>query len=397
MTTVTELELPSLDYADPKLGGDQFHATLRQLREDNWLAEAEPLGFFVLDREATAFFLRTPEATFPGRTMLEIHGITSGPLYERMKGNLLDRGGDDHRRLRKLIQPAFTPKAADALRPAMLEQLEDLFDPLEARASAEVVADLAKPYPARMIATIMGAPLDDAPRLQEWANTIQRQFDPASLQNDLPTLERAATEFQEYARQLVAERRGDMIPTLLEAGLTDEETLDITSSVLVGGVDTTQSQLAHGLRLFADHPEQWAKLAEDPDLAESATEEVLRFEPIAPFTARITRDEIEYRGVTFPENTLVFACAQTANRDPNEIEEPEQFDITKERGKAKPLTFGAGPHFCLGANLARAELQEAFRFLAPRMKGLRLDGEPKCDTPLGLYGMDELRVRWERA
>src|SRR5688500_4388751 len=132
MTTVTELELPSLNYADPKLGGDQFHATLKQLREDNWLAEAEPLGFFVLDREATAFFLRTPEATFPGRTMLEIHDITSGPLYERMKGNLLDRGGDDHRRLRKLIQPAFTPKAADELRPTMREQLEDLFAPLDA-------------------------------------------------------------------------------------------------------------------------------------------------------------------------------------------------------------------------------------------------------------------------
>ena len=392
MTALTDLDLPSLNYADPALSGPRFHATLRDLRERSWVARAEPFGFFVLDREATAFFLRTPAATFPGRTMLEIHGITSGPLYERMTGNLLDRGGEEHRRLRRLIQPAFTPKAADAYRGVMREQLAALFAPLDG--ACEVVTDLAKPYPARMIATVMGAPLEDAPRLQEWANTIQRQFDPDALTNDLPALEAAAVEFQAYARELIAARAGDLIPELLDAGLDESETLDVVSSVLVGGVDTTQSQLAHGLRLFAEHPDQWALLAEQPDLAPAAVEEILRFEPIAPFTARITGEEVEFRDVVFPASTLVFACAQTANRDPGEYDEPEAFDIRAERGKAKPLTFGAGPHFCLGANLARAELDEALRFLAPRMPGLELAGEPEYDTPLGLYGMKRLPLRW---
>jgi cytochrome P450 len=392
--TVADLDLPALNYADPALAGPRFHETLRSLRERSWVARAEPFGFFVLDREATAFFLRTPAATFPGRTMLEIHGITSGPLYERMKGNLLDRGGEEHRRLRRQIQPAFTPKAADAYRPAMREQLADLFGAIEGAGRCEVVADLAKPYPARMIATVMGAPLEDAPRLQEWANTIQRQFDPDALTNDLPTLERAAVEFQAYARELIAARSGALIGELLDAGLTEDETLDVVSSVLVGGVDTTQSQLAHGLRLFAAHPEQWALLAERPDLAPAAVEEILRFEPIAPFTARITTEEIAFRDVVFPASTLVFACAQTANRDPGEYEEPEAFDIRAERGKARPLTFGAGPHFCLGASLARAELDEALRFLAPRMPGLAPDGEPEYDTPLGLYGLKRLPLRW---
>src|SRR3712207_4263216 len=118
-----------------------------------------------------------------------------------------------------------------------------------------------------MIASVMGAPLEDAPRLQEWANTIQRQFDPAALQNDLPALERAAVDFQAYARELIAARSGDLIAQLLDAGLTEDETLDIVSSVLVGGVDTTQSQLAHALKLFADHPDQWALLSERPELA----------------------------------------------------------------------------------------------------------------------------------
>ena len=392
MTALTDLDLPSLNYADPALSGPRFHATLRDLRERSWVARAEPFGFFVLDREATAFFLRTPAATFPGRTMLEIHGITSGPLYERMTGNLLDRGGEEHRRLRRLIQPAFTPKAADAYRGVMREQLAALFAPLDG--ACEVVTDLAKPYPARMIATVMGAPLEDAPRLQEWANTIQRQFDPDALTNDLPALEAAAVEFQAYARELIAARAGDLIPELLDAGLDESETLDVVSSVLVGGVDTTQSQLAHGLRLFAEHPDQWALLAEQPDLAPAAVEEILRFEPIAPFTARITGEEVEFRDVVFPASTLVFACAQTANRDPGEYDEPEAFVIRAERGKASPLTFGAGPHFCLGASLARAELDEALRFLAPRMPGLELAGEPESDTPLGLYGMNRLPLRW---
>jgi cytochrome P450 len=393
MPVLADLDLPSLNYADPALSGARFHDTLRELRERTWVARAEPLGFFVLDRDATAFFLRTTAATFPGRLMLEVNGVTSGPLYERMTGNLLDRGGDDHRRLRKLIQPAFTPRAADAYRPVMREQLESLVDPAAGR--MEVVAELAKPYPARMIATLMGAPHEDAPRLQEWANTIQRQFDPDALQHDLPELERAAVEFQAYARELIATRPGELIPELLDAGLTEDETLDVVSSVLVGGVDTTQSQLAHGLRLFADHPEQWALLAEQPELAPAAVEEILRFEPIAPFTARITTEDLEYRDVEFPSGTLVFACAQTANRDPDVIDAPEAFDITADRGRAKPLTFGAGPHFCLGANLARAELQEALALLPRWMPGLALDGEPEYDTPLGLYGMKRLPIRWD--
>ena len=394
MAALADLDVPSLNYADPSLGGTRFHQTLRELRERTWVARAEPLGWFVLDRDATAFFLRSPAATFPGRLMLEVHGVRSGPLYERMTGNLLDRDGDDHRRLRKLIQPAFTPAAADELRPVMREQVEALFDAAAGDGRCEVVEHLAKPYPARMIATIMGAPLDDTPQLAEWANTIQRQFDPESVQHDLATLEAAAVEFQEYASELIAARAGDTIPRLLDAGLTEQECLDVVSSVLVGGVDTTQSQLAHGLRLFAEHPEQWTQLAERPDLAPNAVEEILRFEPIAPFTARITQEEIAYRDVVFPEGTLIFACAQTANRDPEEYEEPEAFDIAADRGRAKPLTFGAGPHFCLGANLARAELQEAFALLAPRMPGLALDGEPEYDTPLGLYGMKRLPIRW---
>jgi cytochrome P450 len=395
LVPIAELDLPALDYADPSLRGDRFHDVLRDLRERTWVARAEPVGWFVLDREAVAHFMRTRKATFPGRTLLEVQGVTSGPLYERLKGNLLDLQGDDHKRLRKLVQPSFTPAAADGWRDPMRGHLATLWDAVADEGRCDFVEAFAKPYPAMMIAEVMGAPVEDAPRLGAWANRIQQQFDPVKIQNELPELERAAGEFVDYTRDLMREReagpRDDLITQLLPAG---EEGVHLVSAILVGGVDTTQAQLAHGIRLFAGRPDQWRLLAEDSDLAAAAAEEVLRYEPITPFTARIVLEEIEYRDVLFPPGTLIFAAAAAANRDPEGWESPDKLDIQADRDRAKPLTFGAGPHFCLGANLARAELQEAFAFLSQRMPELELDGDPVFDSPLGVYGLDSLPVRW---
>jgi cytochrome P450 len=137
-------------------------------------------------------------------------------------------------------------------------------------------------------------------------------------------------------------------------------------------------------------------LAEQPDLAPQAVEEVLRYEPITPFTARIMVEDVEYRDVTFPEGTVVMVCAFTGNRDGDP--DLNEFDITADRSDSgKPLTFGAGVHYCLGANIARAELQEALRFLPPRMRDLELDGEPELDSINGIYGLDRLPIRWAQA
>jgi cytochrome P450 len=169
-------------------------------------------------------------------------------------------------------------------------------------------------------------------------------------------------------------------------------------NVLAGGVDTTQSQLAHAVRLLAEHPQQWELLAEDPSLAQAAVDEALRFEPITPFTARMTTEDVVFRDVTFPEGTIVMVCAFTGNRDLADDERgvggPDCFDITASRGRARELTFGAGVHYCVGANLARLELQEALSFLARRVRGLELDGEPVFESILGIYGLAELPIRF---
>jgi cytochrome P450 len=339
--------------------------------------------------------MRTRSATFPGRKLLEVQGVTSGPLYERLKGNLLDLQGDDHKRLRKLVQPSFTPPAADGWRDAMRRHLNDLWDAVSDDRRCDFIEAFAMPFPALMIAELMGAPPEDWRRLGAWANRIQQQFDPVKIANELPELERAAAEFVDYTRALMREReadgRDDLITQLLPAG---EEGVHLVSAILVGGVDTTQAQLAHGIRLFAGRKDQWQRLAADPSLAASATEEILRYEPITPFTARIMLEDVEYRDVLFREGTLVFAVSAAANRDPEAWANPDELDIEADRDRAKPLTFGAGPHFCLGANLARAELQEALTFLSARMPDLELDGEPEFASPLGVYGLDSLPIRW---
>jgi cytochrome P450 len=497
MPRVEELELPTLDYLDPTLRGERFHARMRELLADlrsvgGWLA-AGPYGYAVLDREAVEFFLRTRAAIFPGMTIAEIFDVREGPLYEEMRRNILHINGPDHTRLRSLVNPALSPRAVERYRPVMRELLAGIWDGMngpagtagrgggvgedaEAEAagppspaggpavqavasavapgaaaqprerdgmSCEFVRDVAKPYPSQAIAHVMGAPLEDAPRLHHWSNWIQRQFDAISMTEQKPAIEQAVSEFYEYAWELVRARREqpgeDLISLLIAATslneadrsgetlasgagrfgdaseasvpligprfgqqverLSDVECVNLVLNVLIGGVDTTQSQLAHTVRLLAEHPEQWQLLGERPELAAQAVEEALRYEPITPFTARILVEEVTFRDVTFPAGTIVMVCAFTGNRDlpgegNGEGSDPDEFNIAAERDRARVLTFGAGAHFCVGANLARVELQEALAFLAPRMPGLELAGEPVFEGITGIYGLAELPLRF---
>ncbi len=399
----SELELPTFDNTDPSLRGDVYREAMAALEgHDGWLV-AGPFGYIVLDREAGEFFLRTKEAVFPGLTIAQLFGIADGPLHEEIVNNIINVNGDDHRRLRNLVNPALSPRAVERYRPAMRGFLEQLLDAIGADGSCEFIDQFAKPYPSLVIADVMGAPLSDAPRLHHWSNMIQRQFDPASLTTDRAGIERAVAEFYAYEDELIPARRAepgdDLISALIvaeEAGdrLSDNELRNLILNILVGGVDTSQSQLAHAVRLLARRPDQWQALRQDPrGLALTAVDEAVWYEPITPFTARILTSELEYRGVTFPANTIMLVSAWHANRDGA----GDRFDITTARGGARVLTFGAGIHYCVGANLARAEMQEALAFLGERVEAIELDGEPEFGTPSGIYGLESLPLRLKLA
>jgi cytochrome P450 len=393
MAAVSELDLPVLDYADPALRGARFHERMAELRERGWLA-ATALGAAVLDRESSELFLRSRATTFPGLKLAELFDITDGPLAEELARNILCIDGADHRRLRNLVNPAFTPRAADRWRPAMRGFLEQLWAPVANAGACDLVETLCRPYPAMTIATVMGAPTSDAPRLHRWSNLIQKQFDPEALMTERAEIEQAVEEFYAYAHALLDERRaggaaaGDLMSELLAAEadgdrLSDVECVNLVLNVLIGGVDTTQAQLAHTVRLLAE-----------PSLAGAVVQEALRHEPITPFTARIVVEEIEHRGVTFPVGTVILVASFAANRDG--VADPDRFDITRTDG-GRLVTFGAGIHYCLGANLAKAELEEALGFLAARVASFEPAGEPVFGSVNGIYGLDALPLRFTAA
>ena len=399
---ISLMELPEFDPADVSLHGREFHSVMAGLAERSWLARI-PLGYMTLDREAGEFFLRTPKATFPGRLIAEMFSIDSGPLREEIDRNILHIDGDDHRRLRNLLNPFFTPRAVERWRPAMRQILESLWSKVASDRRIEFVQAFAKPYPSMTIATVVGAPLEDYSRLHDWSNLIQRQFDGPSLMTQREEIETAVEEFYVWCGDLLRRRRtepaDDLISVLIAAEaegdrLSDVELVNLVLNVLIGGVDTTQSQLSHAMRLFAAHPDQWSRLASEPTLVPKAVDEVLRHEPITPFTARILTEDVTFRDVNFPAGTVVMVCSFTGNRDG--AGDPG-FDITAEREGARLMTFGAGIHYCVGSNLARAELEEALAFLAPRLPGLRLDGEPEFGTIQGIYGLNNLPIAWSDA
>ena len=285
MALVSELELPAFDYTDPSMRGERFHAAMRDLSRRSWLAQG-PYGYMVLDRESAEFFLRTRAAIFPGMKIAEIFGVSEGPLYEQMKHNILHVNGADHARLRGLVNPALSPRAVERYRPAMrvpagaARRRGRSVAAARLQVRCEFVEAFAKPYPSQVIAHVMGAPLQDAPRLHHWSNWIQRQFDAVSMATERDGIEVGGRGVlrvrgaRSSARGARPPRRPDLDADRSRGGRAigspRVECINLVFNVLVGGVDTSQSQLAHAVRLLAEAPRAVARCCvEDPSLAEA--------------------------------------------------------------------------------------------------------------------------------
>ena len=380
---VSDLELPQLDGSEARAFSDQW-AELDHLRASSWLARA-PLGLgYVLTRhDDCVAVLRDPRWYSAMGLIGDRHGITDERwLNRRQRPSILASEGEVHQRLRRLVAPAFTPRQSERLRPVMREVLTSLVDAVVPTGRCELVADVCDPYPIPIICELLGAPKTDRARFSRWATRIFRIFDD-DMADHVDDILDAQAELDEYVGDLIVERRSaptdDLLSTLIaieEEGdrLSNSELVMLAEAVLLAGTDTTRNQLGCAVAVFAEHPDQWALLAERPELAGRAVEETLRYLGTVRGTGRFASQDVELRGVVFPQGTLVFPNFVAANHDPGSFDEPHRFDITAERS-ASHLTFGFGIHYCLGANLARAELQEALPLLARRMPDLRLDGE----------------------
>jgi cytochrome P450 len=394
------LDLPSLDIA----GLDRVAAlaATAEARRRHWLART-PLGFAVTAYDDAVAILRDRRFHSALSLIPQMQGLSGDDYFDQRRRSILSMEGDEHARLRRLVAPAFTPAAADRLRPFMREVVASLFGEVAAAGHCEFVGSVCEPYPIPIICELLGAPKEDWKQFSAWATDIFRIFN-QDLATDRPAIERAAAELDAYVRAMVERRRqapgDDLLSALIaveEQGdrLSTDELVMLAEAVLMAGTDTTRNQLACCVALFAEYPAQWALLAEHPELAPRAVEESMRYLGAVRGTVRVAAEDIEYRGVAFPRGTLVSVSLAGANRDPGTFEAPDTFDITRGR-TTQQMTFGSGIHHCLGAALARSELQEALALLAPRMAGLALDGPVEWKpATFGIWGPARLPVRWE--
>ncbi len=402
-TPVDELDLPTIDLLSAP-SQEERAAMLGELRAQSWIARGE-FGYVILRYEDCVAFLRDRRWHQAAARLPEMFGLDP-EVMGRSRPSILTAEGDEHARLRRLVAPAFTPKAADRLRPYMREVINRLIDPFASSGSCQLVADVCDPYPIPIICKLLGAPEEDWKLFSRWASDLLRIFNNTILE-DLPVIQAAQAEMREYVHELIERRRltpaDDLLTDLIaaeEAGdrLDAEDLENMAVAVLVGGTDTTRNQLACTVALFTRYPEQWKLLGERPELAPRATEESMRVLGAIRGTGRFATEEIEYKDVVFPRDTFISPSFVAANNDDAVFDDPERFDITREGTSVPHLTFGSGIHYCLGAWLARAELQEALPVLAQRMPDLEVDGviDWKPDST-GIWGPTRLPLRFTPA
>jgi cytochrome P450 len=397
----TDLQIPKVPLIVDQQRSDR-HALLRGIAKESWLARTD-IGYSVLTYESVMGILRDKRWHSATGMVAQLQGITDEAFLGRRQVSILNAEGEVHVRLRRLVAPAFSPRSADRLRPFMRETVNSLLDPFAASGKAEVVGDICEPYPIPIICELLGAPKEDWKLFSRLASEILLIFSDNLAQN-MPVFLNAQQELEKYTEGLIEKRRSvpadDLITDLIaaeEAGdkLNTEELTMMVDAVIVGGTDTTRNQLGLALALFAEYPEQWALLGKDPSLAQRAVEEVLRFSGAVGGTIRFASEDIEYNGVLFPKGTFMSTSMSTGNYDSSVFPTPEVFDITREPVGQPHLSLGAGIHYCLGASLARAELQEAFTVLSQRMLNLELDG-PVVYKPsgIGIFGPASLPVKF---
>jgi cytochrome P450 len=399
-TPVGDLDLPYLSIPDDR--NERLIAGLDAAKK-SWIARGD-IGYSILRYDDVVAVLRDKRWHSAVPLVIEMAADVTPEFKMRRRESILSAEGDTHVRLRRLVAPAFSPRRADLLRPFMRDVVNGLVDAVATSGRADVAADICEPYPIPIICELLGAPKEDWELFSRWATDVLRVFD-NNFKEDMPLIAAAQDGLDAYTRELIADRRSkprdDLLTDLIaaeESGdrLTTEELVMMVEAVIVGGTDTTRNQLGLAIDLLVDHPDKWSRLADDPSTASKFVEETMRVNGAVRGTGRVASCDIEYKGVLFPAGTIVFPLLAAANRDGAVFPEPNAFEPVGRVSDQPQLTFGSGIHYCLGAALARAELQEALPILARRMPNLRRGGEPRYKiATAGIFGPTSLPVGFD--
>jgi cytochrome P450 len=365
-----------------------------------WVTRYDDAEAVLLDDER---FVRDPRLGLTSDELAEFDaGLPDSMAF--INSNMLERDGDDHRRLRRLVSKAFTPRMIERLRPRIQEIADGLIDPVAFTGEMELVSSFAFPLPITVIAELLGVPPADRDRFREWSNAM---VSPALSAAELERFGVLMSDFVAYLHVLFEERRSepgeDLVSALVavEDGgdtLSEEELSSMVALLIVAGHETTVSLIGNAVLALLTHPEQRAAIERDPSLLPRAIEELIRYDgPVERTLNRWAAVDVELCGQKIRRGESVIVVLGAADRDPDRFEDPDALVLAAER-ETRHLGFGRGPHFCLGAPLARLEAEIALGTLLRRLPGLRLAVSPEelSWRPVPLFrSLVALRVAWD--
>ena len=389
------------------------HAALARMRRDQpvaWIEEADGSGLWAVTRHADVSQVSRDYKTFTASRGIRIERMAEDELEARR--TMMEFDPPDHARLRRLVQPGFTPKVVATYEEAFRRLAGHVLDSVLPRGEFDFVTEVSRELPVRLLCRLLGVPESDAGQLVAWGDQMisnaDPEYTPVVIDKDdteefrlLPFRSPAALEVFRYAEEMALKRRAnpqdDIITTLLTAEpdgepLTDLEFKNFFTLMMVAGNETTRHTISHGLIMLTNHPDQLAKLAGNlAQLSAGATEEILRASSVTMHFRRTATEDTELRGAPIKKGDRVVIWYSSANYDEEVFDHPFTFDI--HRSPNDHLAFGTGRHVCLGASLARLEVRVVFEELLKRVASVEIVGEPDRLRSNFINGIKHLPVR----
>lgn len=409
--TLTRYLAAMIDFSDPTFQEDPY-PTLNAVREETPVFRAtksrgvgQELWFLTRWEDVSAAQRdRRLGRVLGSRITRQELGFTWSfdwaPYFEIEEWSLLMLEPPDHTRIRRLVQKEFTPKRVEDLRPLCRATAERLADDCRERGTFDLLADFAQPYSVSVIAALLGAPISDSDRLLGWSHRIVKMYELDTTEEQAQAAVAAAEEFGAWCRELMADRRRspreDLITGLCEVEtedgkLSDAEIISTIVLLLNAGHEATVNTMGNGVTALLRSPEQWARLTSREVPSKAAIEELMRFDPpLQLFERWVREDGVEYGGREMKPGEKLAMLFGAANRDPRHFSHPDALDVG--RDDRTHVTFGAGTHHCIGAPLARVELDEALDTLVAAMPRVALVEEPVRHPAFVIHGYQAVRL-----
>jgi len=382
--------------ARPEISMPQFLAdpfgSLERARREGWLADFG-LGVGAVTYGDVRSLLTDARLRASFTDFLHGFGITSGPFYEWMEMSPLNQDGPEHLRWRALMSRTFTPRSVERIRPFLREAAHELIDAFADRGECEFVGEFADAYPSLGLCELIGVPKQDRDRFRAWSNTVGLGFSPMELVERIGEVDDALSHLLAYCGELAetrrAEPRDDLVTRIAQAahddGWTPKETRGFIAGLVFAGHETTKNQLGWAIAVLSKHPEVWDGVAAGTVGVAEVVEEALRFRSAVTSVGRTVTASLEHRGERLERGTTLLLSLWGADHDGAVYPRPETFDVGGNQDTPH-MAFGYGAHHCLGAALARAELQDALSALTGRLSCPTVGEEAAWKPYAGITG-----------